>query len=187
MGSGRVSSPTFFLCDHSEMLKKIFKSLDRSFQFVEEWSLFTAVCVALLTAMANVVLRKTTDNFSLYWSDEVVRKVIFFSTYIGCVAAVRSRSLIRIDALPQMLPVLKKPLTFISHAAVLLFSGIMVYLGFEMTTMMYQDEFARTATLRLPEWLFYAVLPIMGVMMFVRTLIIIWEDIRDQQEITGEK
>ena len=169
------------------MLKKIFKSLDRSFQFVEEWSLFTAVCVALLTAMANVVLRKTTDNFSLYWSDEVVRKVIFFSTYIGCVAAVRSRSLIRIDALPQMLPVLRKPLTFISHAAVLLFSGIMVYLGFEMTVMMYQDEFARTATLRLPEWLFYAVLPIMGVMMFVRTLIIIWEDIRDQQEITGEK
>ena len=71
------------------MLKKIFKSIDRSFQFVEEWSLFSAVCIALVTAMANVILRKTTDNFSLYWSDEVVRKVIFFSTYIGCVAAVR--------------------------------------------------------------------------------------------------
>lgn len=169
------------------MFKKAYKSIDRVFQFVEEWSLFTAVCVALITAMANVILRKSTANFSLYWSDEVVRKVIFFSTYIGCVAAVRSRSLIRIDALPQMLPILKKPLTLISHLAVLLFSAIMVYLGSEMTIMMYQDEFARTATLRLPEWLFYAVLPVMGVMMFLRTLIIIREDLIGRQEITGEQ
>jgi C4-dicarboxylate transporter DctQ subunit len=169
------------------MLKRLYKAIDRSFQLVEEWSLFTAVCVALITAMANVILRKTTDNYSLYWSDEVVRKVIFFSTYIGCVAAVRSRSLIRIDALPQMLPILKKPLTLISHLAVLLFSGIMVYLGTEMTIMMYQDEFARTATLRLPEWPFYAVLPVMGAMMFMRTLIIIWEDLMGSREITGEQ
>lgn len=169
------------------MFRKIIKSIDRSFQFVEEWSLFTAVCVALLTAMANVILRKTTDNFSLYWSDEVVRKVIFFSTYIGCIAAVRSRSLIRIDALPQMLPVLKKPLTIISHLGVLVFAGMMVYFGFQMTIMMYQDEFARTATLRLPEWFFYAVLPIMGIMMFIRTLIIIWEDLVGKHFITGEE
>jgi len=168
-------------------LKRLYKAVDRSFQLVEEWSLFTAVCVALITAMANVILRKTTDNFSLYWSDEVVRKVIFFSTYIGCVAAVRSRSLIRIDALPQLLPILKKPLTLISHFAVLLFSGIMVYLGTEMTIMMLHDEFARTATLRLPEWLFYAVLPVMGAMMFLRTLIIIWEDLMGSREITGEQ
>jgi C4-dicarboxylate transporter DctQ subunit len=169
------------------MLKRLYKTIDRSFQLVEEWSLFTAVCVALITAMANVILRKTTENYSLYWSDEVVRKVIFFSTYIGCVAAVRGRSLIRIDALPQMLPILKKPLTLISHLAVLLFSGIMVYLGTEMTTMIYQDEFARTATLRLPEWPFYAVLPVMGAMMFMRTLIIIWEDLMGSREITGEQ
>lgn len=169
------------------MFKKAIKSIDRGFRLVEEWSLFTAVCVALLTAMANVILRKTTDNFSLYWSDEVVRKVIFFSTYIGCVAAVRSRALIRIDALPQMLPVLKKPLTIISHIGMLAFAGIMVYLGFEMTVMMYQDEFARSATLLIPEWYFYLVLPVMGIMMFIRTLIIIWEDMVGKQFVTGEE
>ncbi|MFC1831232.1 TRAP transporter small permease [Thermodesulfobacteriota bacterium] len=168
------------------MLKKIFRTVDRSLQFFEEWSLFIAVCAALLTAMANVVLRKTTDNYSLYWSDEVVRKVIYFSTYIGCVAAIRSRSLIRIDALPQIFTFLTKPLALVSHLAVLLFAGIMIYLGWEMTMMMYQDEYAKTATLRLPEWPFYAVLPLMGVMMMFRTLITIWEDIVDRQEITGD-
>ncbi len=169
------------------MLRKIIKAIDSSFRFVEEWSLFCAVCIALLTAMANVILRKTTDNFSLYWSDEIVRKVIFFSTYVGCIAAVRTRSLIRIDALPQMLPVLKKPLTIISHLGVLVFAGIMVYLGFQMTSMMYQDEYARTATLRLPEWYFYLILPVMGIMMFIRTLIIIWEDLAGKHFITGEE
>lgn len=169
------------------MLKKTFKTIDRGFLFVEEWSLFIAVCVALFTAMANVVLRKATDNVSLYWSDEVVRKVIFFSTYIGCVAAVRSRSLIRIDALPQIFPVLKRPLTLFSHLVVLGFSCTMTYLGWQMMIMMFEDEYARTTTLQIPEWYFYAILPLMGVMMFFRTLIVMVEDWRGKQEITGEK
>lgn len=166
-------------------MKKLFKSIDRVFLFAEEWSLFAAVCIALITAMANVILRKATSDYSLYWSDEVVRKVIYFSTYIGCVAAIRSRSLIRIDALPQMLPVLKKPLTQLSHLAVLIFSGCMIYLGSQMTIMMFEDEYALTATLQIPEWLFYAILPLMGVMMFIRTLITMREDWIGINDITG--
>lgn len=168
------------------MVKKIFKGVDRTLLFVEEWSLLVTVGVALITAMANVILRKLTDDISLYWSDEIVRKVIFFSTYIGCVAAIRSRSLVRIDALPQIFPVLKKPLTLISHIAVLFFALLMIRLGWDMTMMMYQDEYARTATLEIPEWYFYAILPLMGAMMFLRTLIILVEDWRGKLVITGE-
>jgi len=167
------------------MLKKIFIKVDRVFLFIEDWSLFAAVAIALFTAMANVILRKATNDYNLYWSDEVVRKVIYFSTYIGCVAAVRSRSLIRIDALPQMLPLLKKPLALFSHVAVLVFSVVIVYLGLEMTSMMYHDEYALTATLRIPEWILYAVLPLMGVMMFFRTLIVFYEDWTGVNDITG--
>lgn len=167
------------------MFKKIFKSIDKTLLQIEEWSLFAAVSVALLTAMANVILRKTTNDMSLYWSDEVVRKVIYFSTYIGCVAAIRSRSLIRIDALPQMLPILKKPFTLFSHCMVLFFSGVMTYLGVKMTIMMYNDEYARTATLQIPEYFFYAVLPLMGFMMFLRTLIVMQEDWTGKKDITG--
>ena len=167
-----------------KVLTRIFKKIDRVFLFIEEWSLFVAVAVALLTAMANVVLRKTTSDLSIYWSDEVVRKVIFFSTYIGCVAAIRSRSLIRIDALPQMLPVLKKPLTLFSHLVVMVFSVIMIYLGTQMTIMMYEDEYAKTATLQIPEYFFYMILPIMGVMMFFRTLIIMREDWTGEKDVT---
>ncbi|MBM9520833.1 TRAP transporter small permease [Desulforhopalus vacuolatus] len=169
------------------MFIKTFKSIDRIFLHIEEWSLFLTVSLALCTAMANVILRKVTNDVSLYWSDEVVRKVIFFSTYIGCVAAIRNRSLIRIDALPQMLPILKRPLTLFSHLAVLIFSLMMVYLGAQMTFMMFQDEYARTATLQIPEYIFYAVLPVMGVMMFLRTLIVMREDWIGIKDITREQ
>ncbi|WP_429886071.1 TRAP transporter small permease [Geoalkalibacter halelectricus] len=157
------------------MWKKTARAIDKTLAFVEEWSLFIAVMTALIVALANVFLRKFTP-ISLYWSDEVVRKVIFFTTYVGASAAVRSRSLIRVDALPQLFPVLKRGVTLLSHLAALFFAGIMVWLGWQMTVMAYQDEFARTSTLQIAEWKFYAVLPAVGVMMFIRSIIVMVED-----------
>jgi TRAP-type C4-dicarboxylate transport system permease small subunit len=158
------------------MFKKTIQRIDRVFIIFEDWSLLLAVCIALTVAMANVLLRKLTNDVNLFWSDEVVRKTIYFSTYVGCIVAVRSRSLIRIDALPQMVPGLKKILTMFAHLVTLVFAGSMVYLGWTMTVMMYEDEYAKTASLQIPEWIFYAVLPIMGAMMFFRTLLVMVED-----------
>jgi C4-dicarboxylate transporter DctQ subunit len=158
------------------MFKKTIQKIDRALTVFEDWSLFLAVCIALVVAMANVLLRKLTNDVNLYWSDEVVRKTIYFSTYVGCIVAIRGRSLICIDALPQLIPGLKKLLKIIANAVTLIFSGAMVYLGWTMTIMMYEDKYARTASLQIPEWIFYAVLPMMGAMMFFRTLLIIAED-----------
>lgn len=157
-------------------MKKLVYHIHRTFTFVEDWSLFITVMVALLVAIANVALRKLTSDVNLYWSDEVVRKTIYFTTYVGSIAAIRNRALIRIDALPQLFPFMKKPLTLLSHVGVLVFSGFMIYLGYGLTLLVYNDRFAKTASLQIPEWYFYAVLPIMGAMMFIRTLIIMVED-----------
>ena len=157
-------------------MKKLIYHIHRIFALVEDWSLFITVMVALLVAIANVMLRKLTSDVNLYWSDEVVRKTIFFTTYVGCIAAIRNRSLIRIDALPQLFPFMKKPLTLLNHLGVLVFSGFMVYLGYSLAVLVYNDQFAKTASLQIPEWYFYALFPIMGVMMFIRTLIVMVED-----------
>jgi TRAP-type C4-dicarboxylate transport system permease small subunit len=157
-------------------MKKLLYYIHRIFTFVEDWSLFVTVMVALAVAIANVALRKLTSDVNLYWSDEVVRKTIFFTTYVGCIAAIRNRSLIRIDALPQLFPIIKKPLTLLSHLGVLVFAGLMIKLGYQLTALVYQDQYAKTASLQIPEWYFYAVLPVMGAMMFIRTLIVMVED-----------
>ena len=57
---------------------------------------------------------------------------------------------------------LKKPLALLSHLAVLVFSCGMVYLGCEMTVSAFHDEYLLTTSLRIPEWYFYAVLPVMA-------------------------
>lgn len=158
------------------MLRKYFDRIDRTFGWFEDWTLLVSVFVALVVAMANVLLRKLTNDVNLYWSDEVVRKTIYISTYIGCVVAVRKRSSICIDCLPQMLPGLKKSLAIFSNLMVLLFALVMIYLGGTMTYMVYQDVYARTSSLQLPEWIFYAVLPTMGVLMFFRTLLVMVDD-----------
>lgn len=156
-------------------MKSIFRRIDTWLGYIEDWSLFTAVVLALTAAMVNIVLRKTT-SYSLYWSDEVVRKVIFFTTFMGVSAAIRRRSLIRIDAFPQIFPFFHKPLTILSHLSVMLFSVIMTWLGYGMAQVAYRDPFAKTSTLQIPEWYFYAVLPLVGAMMFVRTAIQLIEE-----------
>lgn len=160
------------------MWTRFARTTDRVLGFIEDWSLFASVMVALTVAMANVMLRKLTSEVNLYWSDEVVRKVIFLSTYLGCVAAIRSRALIRIDVFPQLIPALKKPLTMVNHLAVLIFSGCLLWLGWALMRMMYADEYAKTTSLQLPEWYFYAVFPVIGVMMIMRTVLLVVEDWR---------
>jgi TRAP-type C4-dicarboxylate transport system permease small subunit len=168
-------------------MNQFFRRIDKTFTFIEDGALFLSVAIALVVAMANVILRKLTNEVNLYWSDEIVRKVIYLTTYFGCIAAIRNRSLIRIDALPQIFPVLKKPLSLLSHTAVLIFAGIMVWLGGSMTRSAFNDTYQRTASLQIPEWIFYLVLPVMGGMMFIRTIIIIIEELRERPESAKEK
>ena len=47
-----------------------------------------------------------------------------------------------------------------------------------MTYTAYFDEYLKTVSLQIPEWIFYLILPLMGVMMFIRTLIVMVEDWR---------
>lgn len=157
------------------MTRRILEKFDRLVGGIEDWALYLSVILALLVALANVALRKLTP-VSLYWSDEVVRKAIFFSAFIGCSAAVRRRALIRIDALPQLLPVLKKPLTLLNHLAVLLFAAVIIHLGWKFTLVAFHDPYARTSTLQIREWWFYAVLPTMGIFLAVHTLLVMIED-----------
>ena len=92
------------------MFGKILNFLDKILTFFEEWTLFVTVMVALIALFVNVVLRYG-FNYSLAWSEELVREVIIYTTFIGCSAAVKNRSMIKIDASVQLLPKLKMPLT----------------------------------------------------------------------------
>ncbi len=156
------------------MLKKVLGAIDKVLVFIEEWTLFIATLAALIALFVNVVLRYG-FNYSLAWSEELVREVIILTTFIGCSAAIKARSMIKIDALVQLLPNLRTPLAVFSHLVTLLFSVLMVYYGWKMAALQVMTH-QKTIILEIPLVYLYAILPIMGVMMFIRTIQVMYLD-----------
>lgn len=148
------------------MSGKVMKTLDRVLSFFEEWTLFITVMAALFALFANVVLRYG-FNYSLAWSEELVRDVIIYTTFIGCSVAVKNRTMIRIDAVVQIFPRLARPLTHFSNLTVMVFSTMMVYYGWQMVEMMARTH-QKTIIMKIPLVYLYMVLPLMGVLMFIR-------------------
>jgi C4-dicarboxylate transporter DctQ subunit len=128
----------------------------------------------MIALFANIILRYGW-NYSLAWSEEMVREVIIITTFIGCSAAVKARAGVKIDALPQLVPVTKWPITYIAHAAILLFSGMMFYYGCKLTALQASTD-QTTILMGIPLEFLYAFLPIMGFMMFIRTIILMHAD-----------
>lgn len=156
------------------MIAKSFKIIDKVFSFFEDWTIFIAVMVGLISLFVNVVLRYTI-HYSLAWSEELIREIIIYTTFIGCSAALKNRSMIRIDALPQIIPILKKPLDYFSNICTLGFSVLMCYLGWQMAALQVETN-QSTIILGIPLVILYAILPLMGGMMFIRTVMVMWED-----------
>jgi C4-dicarboxylate transporter DctQ subunit len=161
------------------MFGKILNFLDKVLTFFEDWTLFISVMVALASLFVNVVLRYV-FNYSLAWSEELVREVIIYTTLIGCSAAVKNRSMIKVDALVQLVPMLKVPLSCFSNFVTLIFSAMMIYYGWLMAALMIRTH-QKTIILQIPLVYLYAILPLMGVMMFIRTIQVIYQDFTEKK------
>lgn len=166
------------------MFGKILNFLDKVLSFFEEWTLFISVLVALVALFFNVVLRYG-FNYTLAWSDELVREVIIYTTFIGCSVAVKNRSLIRIDASVQLLPKLKIPLTFFSNFVVMIFAIMMIYYGWLMAALQVQTQ-QKTIIMQIPLVYLYAILPLMGIMMLIRVIQVFYQDIQEQLALKAQ-
>jgi C4-dicarboxylate transporter, DctQ subunit len=164
------------------MMGKTMAAVDKVLTFFEEWTLFITVLIAMIGLFFNVILRYG-FSYSLAWSEELVREVILYTTFIGCSVAIKNRSTVRIDALVQLVPRLKYPLSIFSYVVNLAFAVAMVYFGYLLCLL--QVESAQTTLiLQIPTVYLYAIVPLMGVMMFLRVLMVMHTDIRAQRAAT---
>lgn len=166
------------------MFGKILDVLDKILSFFEDWTLFISVMVALVALFLNVVLRYG-FNYTLAWSEELVREVIIFTTFVGCSAAIKNRSMIKIDALVQLVPKLKTPLNYISNLATLVFATMMLYYGWKMAALQAATH-QKTIIMQIPLVYLFAILPLMGGMMFIRTIQVMYQDIVEQRDVKSE-
>jgi TRAP-type C4-dicarboxylate transport system permease small subunit len=152
------------------MVAKFLNALDRVLSWFEDWTLYLTVMAALVSLFANVVLRYG-FNYTLAWSEELVREVLIYTTFIGCAAAVRNRGLIKVDALVQLVPKLKPSLTYFSDVSVLVFALIMIVHGWKMMMLQVASD-QKTVILEIPLEYIYAILPLMGLIMILRLIIL---------------
>jgi TRAP-type C4-dicarboxylate transport system permease small subunit len=163
-------------------MTKLFSAIHKVLTFFEEWTLFITVLVAMVAMFINVITRYG-FSYSLAWSEELVREVILYTTFIGCSAAIKNRSTVRIDALVQLVAWLKYPLGIFSHMVNLVFAAVMIYFGYLLCVLQVESN-QTTLILQIPTVYLYAILPLMGVMMFVRVLMVMVTDIRAHSAAT---
>jgi C4-dicarboxylate transporter, DctQ subunit len=156
------------------MSGKLLRKLDKAASRFEEWTLFIIVIAALIALFFNVVLRYG-FNYTLAWSEELVRIVIIYSTFVGASVAVKQRAMIRIDAVVQIFPKLKKGLTFYTNILMLVFAGMMIYYGYKMTHLQLLTS-QKTIIMQIPLVVVYAVMPVTGLMVFLRTIQVMVQD-----------
>jgi TRAP-type C4-dicarboxylate transport system permease small subunit len=157
-------------------MAKLLATVDKVLTFFEEWTLFITVMVAMVSLFFNVILRYG-FSYSLAWSEELVREVILYTTFIGCSVAIKNRSTVRIDALVQLVPVLKYPLAIFSYLVNLAFAVVMIYFGIQLAVLQVESQ-QSTLILSIPTVYLYAILPLMGFLMLIRVLMMMQAEIR---------
>lgn len=156
------------------MFGKILSIADKILTFFEEWTLFLTVMASLISLFANVVLRYG-FNYSLAWSEELVRLVMIYMTFFGCSYSIKSGAVIKIDVLIQFVPSLRIPLKYVSNIALIVFGIMMVFYGWKMAAMQMRT-FQKTIIMEIPLVYMYATMPMMGISVIFRTLQVMHQD-----------
>jgi C4-dicarboxylate transporter, DctQ subunit len=157
------------------MFGKTLNVIDKILTFFEEWTLFIAVMAALLALFFNVILRYG-FNYTLGWSEELVREVIIYTTFIGLSVAIKNGSMIKIDALVQIAPRLKMPLAYFSNMVTIVFALMMLYYGFKMAALQVTTG-QKTIIMDIPLVYLYAIIPVTGALMLLRTIQLMYQDL----------
>ena len=150
------------------MRTPVFTLLNKALDHLEEWVLFLSVMGALIALFLNVLLRYGFHH-SLAWSEELVREVIILTTFLGCSVAIRRGQQVTIDAAVQIFTTLRRPLLIIHYLATLIFALLLIYYGWQMVHLMLQTG-QSTIIMHIPLAWLYAILPLTGVLMTIRTL-----------------
>ena len=160
---------------------KFLKFCDEILTRAEEIFLFLLTMFGLIVLFISVVLRYTI-NYTLSSASEIMREVIILTTFIGLSLGTKNRSQLRIDILPQLFPKFKKFFDFIANLSILVFGILVIIYGWQMVKQQAMTH-QTTILLRIPLQYLYMVLPVTGVLLIIRSIQVIYEDVFKKEEI----
>ncbi|MDJ0621428.1 MAG: TRAP transporter small permease [Desulfocapsaceae bacterium] len=129
----------------------------------------TMVAVVVLQVIFRYIL-----NNSLFWSEELVRYLLMWLTFLGASCAYHRNVHPGIDVLSNRLPPLwKQRLSVCVHLISLVFFGVMIYHG---TIFAYFVRAQISPAMAIPKWLIFSVVPLSGVLFFMHCLALLFSE-----------
>lgn len=136
---------------------------------LEEGVLMFSFIFLILLVFLQVVSRYI-FNFSLGWSEELSRYILIWITWISASYAIRKREHIRITVVKDKLPLfLQKVVELIVILLWFLFVIVMAIEGTKIVQNI-QQMGQMSATVGVPMWIIYLILPIGGILMGIRLI-----------------
>lgn len=142
--------------------------IDRALDVAMRW--ISALCLVVLLALVSmIVLVRFWPVVALGWEDEVVELAFAWMVFLGSAAVWRSGEHIVIDFIPQALTgtAAGRVLEVIIGAAMLCFLGVFTWYGWLLAL---QSQGNTSPMLVLPRPLWYAAVPVSGVVMIGYTI-----------------
>jgi C4-dicarboxylate transporter DctQ subunit len=133
--------------------------LDRIATFVEETFVGFTLLFATLLLFFGVVMRYF-FNYTFEWSDELIRYVIIWSTFIGGGLCAKKGMHVKMDILLRVMPGgFLKYWNMLLTSVAILFSIFCMVKGYQMVAL--TQSFGRTSvSFPLPMWIIYLAIPL---------------------------
>ena len=150
--------------------------LDACLEVILRW--ISIICMTALTILVcALVFVRFFPLFSLGWSDEIVEFAFAWMVYLGTALVWRNREHITIDFIPQALAgtMVGGAIDVIVSLLILWFLAVFTWQCWLLTLRAVGNS---TPMLNLPKPLWYAAIPVSGVLMIVYTIIGIVKPVR---------
>jgi len=159
--------------------------LDRMATFLEEAFVGFTLLFATLLLFCGVIMRYF-FNYAFEWSDELIRYVIIWSTFVGAGLCAKKGMHVKMDILLRVMPgaFLRYWNMFLTVVA-LFFCVFCMVQGYRMVLL--TQAFGRTSvSFPLPMWIPYLAVPLGYTLMFVHFLFSLYRQWRGKEKVLLE-
>jgi len=164
-----------FLIERSDYMGKLAKCYDK----FEEYLLVGSLVLNVIIVFAQVIMRSV-FNYSLSWSEELSRYIFIWQTWLGASIALRDNEHIKVELLFNFFKSerAKNIIKIIASIIWFVFCVFLVLNGFELLQSMARRK-ALSSGMRIPLTFVYASLPISSLLICLRLIPRIFNDIKN--------
>jgi TRAP-type C4-dicarboxylate transport system permease small subunit len=147
----------------------MFSKIEKILSLIEETIILVCIISSLVFVFANIVLRYGFAG-GFVAAEEYARYTMVLLVYIGLSQVVKKRGMIKVDIITAFIKKSALPLDLLSNILSLVVAVFLIWFGYKFTVWQYSTG-QTSIGMELPLWIAYAVVPVGGVLIFIRYIV----------------